>query len=255
MSIVSHKGGTPLVWPTDFVDKIICGDCLQVMKYIPDGAVDCVVTDPPYSSGTRQATNRSASNIPKRGERWSRAGIVWDTSFSTFGLSILMNVFMAQSKRVMGDGSHIYTFIDWRQYPLMTLSVEHAGLFINNCLVWNKGVYALGGNYRSQHEMIVFASRGVARELNGHDVGNVLMCKRVSGGSHPTEKPVELINTLIRYATNPDDIILDPFCGSGTTCVAAKQLGRKYIGIEINPDYCKIAEDRLRQGELFGGTV
>jgi len=68
---------------------------------------------------------------------------------------------------------------------------------------------------------------------------------------HPCPFPVEIPSRCIRSTTNPGNIVLDCFVGSGTTCVAAKQLGRKFCGIEINPDYCKIAEDRLRQTELF----
>ncbi len=64
-----------------------------------------------------------------------------------------------------------------------------------------------------------------------------------------------MMSFLIQKSSDKDSIILDPFAGSGTTCVAAKQLGRKYIGIEINPDYIKIAKERLKQGELFGGDV
>lgn len=220
------------------------------MRSMKKESVDIIVTDPPYSSGTRQATNRTASNIPKRGEKWARAGVIWDTSFSTFGLSVFMNVFMNEAKRILKNGSHIYTFIDWRQYPLMTLSVEQAGLFVNNCLIWDKGVYALGGNYRSQHEFIVFASRGNARELNGHDLGNVLTAKRKSGGEHPTEKPVELLQTLLQYASNEGDTVFDPFMGSGSTGVAAVQTNRKFVGCEIEQKYFSLAESRINQAVL-----
>ena len=68
---------------------------------------------------------------------------------------------------------------------------------------------------------------------------------------HPTQKPTELIIWAIEKYSNPNDLILDPFLGSGTTAVAAKQVGRRYIGIEISPEYCKIAEQRLAQEELF----
>ena len=226
------------------------GDCLEYMRSMPSESVDIIVTDPPYSSGTRQATNRTASNIPKRGEKWARAGVIWDTSYSTFGLSVFMNVFMNEAKRILKNGAHIYTFIDWRQYPLMTLSVEQAGLFVNNCLIWDKGVYALGGNYRSQHEFIVFASRGNARELNGHDMGNVLTAKRKSGGEHPTEKPVELLQILLQYASNEGDTVFDPFMGSGSTGVAAIQTNRKFVGCEIEQKYYSLAESRIKEAVL-----
>lgn len=227
-------------------------DCLTVIDSLTP--VDCVIIDPPYSSGTRQATNRSASNIPKRGEKWNKSGIIWDTSFSSFGLSQFMNVFYRKVKNVMNEGAHIYTFIDWRQYPLLTMSIESAGLFINNLIVWSKGMYALGGNYRSQHELIVFASKGKARELTNHSTGNVMNFKRVSGGDHPTEKPVDLISKIIECATKEGQTVLDCFAGGGSSLLAAKNLGRRAVGIEIDKTYCELIKDRLNpMGKL--GTV
>ena len=227
------------------------GDCREVLPELAEKA-DMVFTDPPYSSGTRQASNRIAGNIPKRGERWNpeRAGIIWDTSFSSFGLSVFMNWFYRAIKNNMNQGAHIYTFIDWRQYPLLTMSIEGAGLFINNLLIWDKGVYALGGNYRSQHELIVYASNGVARPLSRHDLGNVLYSKRVSNGKHPTEKPTDLIKQIINITTVINDLTLDPFMGSGSTLVAARELGRRCIGIEIEEKYCEIAANRCRQSVM-----
>lgn len=237
----------PPYYQDDYV-TIYNADCLDIMPSL--APVDCVITDPPYSSGTRQATNRTASNIPKRGEKWRRSGIIWDTSFSSFGLSVFMNTFLRTVKDCMKEGAHIYSFIDWRQYPLLTLSFEAAGLFINNMIVWDKEMYALGGNYRSQHEIIVFASRGSAKRLTRHDVGNVLKCKRIAGGEHPTEKPAALMGQIIECATEKDDVILDPFAGSGATLLAAKRLGRKAIGIEIDKNYCELASNNLRQDIL-----
>jgi len=232
--------------------EIYHGDALEVVAALPKDSFGLVVADPPYSSGTRQATDRKASSIPKRGERWRRSGIVWDSAFSAFGLSTYLNAWFREVRRILVDGAHLYVFIDWRQYPLLVQSIEVSGLYQNNLLVWDKGVYALGTNWRSQHELIVFASNGPAIELAGHDIGNVLQAKRVSGGVHPTEKPIALLTTILEYGSEGQ--ILDPFMGSGTTLVAAQRLGRKAIGIEIEERYCEIAVNRLAQRELFGVT-
>src|ERR1041384_1109131 len=153
--------------------QIYHGDALETIEELR-GSFDAIVADPPYSSGTRQANDRGASNIPKRGEKWSRSGIVWDTSFSSYGLSRYLNLVLRNSREILDPGAHVYLFTDWRQYPVFVESVEWSGLFLNNMLVWDKGMYALGGNWRSQHELIVFASNGPARELASHDRGNVL---------------------------------------------------------------------------------
>jgi site-specific DNA-methyltransferase (adenine-specific) len=232
----------------DDLVTIYHGDALDVMRALPAGSVAACITDPPYSSGTRQANDRKASAIPKRGEKWSRAGIVWDSSYSSFGVSHLLNATLREARRVVTPGGHVYVFTDWRLYPTLALSVEWSGLFTNNLLVWAKPMYALGTNYRSQHELIVFASNGPASELTRHDVGNVLSARRTIGGDHPTEKPVDLIVQMLDASGGAS--VLDPFMGSGTTLVAAKTLGRRAIGIEIEERYCEIAAQRCSQEAL-----
>ena len=229
------------------------GDCLEILPTLPK--VDAVITDPPYSSGTRQAVNRLPSGIPKRGEKWAQAGIVWDSSYSTWGLGHLFQAMLQRLKEILTDGAHFYSFMDWRHYPLLCLSIEHSGLYQNNLIVWDKGVYALGGNYRSQHELIAFASFGPARELLAHNIGNVVKTSRVSGGDHPTEKPVELMEWIVKASCSKEHTVLDPFMGSGTTGVACMNLGRSFIGIEIEPKYFDIACERIenaqRQQRMF----
>ena len=155
----------------------------------------------------------------------------------------------------MRNNSHIYIFIDWRHYPLMTMSVEQAGLYINNLIVWDKTSISLGGNFRSQHELIIFASRGPARELTNHKTGNVIQCKRVFNGEHPTEKPVELMKTLIGISCIDNCKILDPFLGSGSSRIAAHDMGFDFVGYEIDRDYFEAQEKRfanhIKQGNLF----
>jgi len=204
----------------------------------------CIV-DLPYSSGTRQSANRVASQIPKRGERWAKAGIVWDSSFSSFGLSTFANNLFRRLKRVSKPNAHIYTFIDWRQYPLLAVSIEGAGLFINNLIVWDKGVYTLGGNYRSQYELIIFASKGPPRELNTTTTGNVLKYKRVTNGEHPTQKPVPLLRKLILSASDKWNVVLDPMAGSGSTMKASQDVCRSCIAMETNDIYCRKIRNKL----------
>lgn len=228
------------------------GDCLEILGSL--SGVTCILADPPYSSGTRQAANRSASNIPKRGERWApeRAGIVWDSSFSSFGLWLFLGEVLRLSKATMVAGAHAYWFCDWRHYPLFALALEQSGLFVNNLLVWDKGVYALGGNYRSQHEFLVYASKGPAQRLTRADRGNVIPGKRVSGGKHPTEKPVGVLRWVLECV--PNGLVLDPFMGSGSALLAARALGRTAVGVELEERYCELAARRLEQEVLAVGA-
>jgi len=239
--------------------KIFChlieGDCLEVLPSLPDKSIDLCIIDPPYSSGTRQASNRKASQIPKRGERWAKAGVIWDSSFSSFGLSQFANSLFKLIKLKLKDGAHVYSFIDWRHYPLLTLSIESAGLFVNNLIVWDKGMYALGGNYRSQHELIVFSSRGPPNSLNTTTTGNVLKFKRCVNGKHPTQKPINLIRKLIASASNKGDVVLDPLAGSGVTMKASQDLLRNSICIEIEPKYCKMIDKKCFGRKLLDSEV
>lgn len=222
-------------WPDDFINKVICGDCLEVMKGIPDGAVDAVVTDPPY--GMSYVSNRRAkAHSPITGD----SDLTW---FKGFAVS---------SSRVLANNTHLYVFCNDYAISDFRMLMNQSGLKAKRTLVWVKNNHSAGdldGDYANKTEFVLYAHKG-RRVLNGARCDNVLNFDRASTAWHPTEKPTSLMSFLIQKSTNPGDIIIDPYAGSGTTLVAAKQLGRKYIGIEIDPKYCEIARDRLRQEEL-----
>ena len=121
-------------------------------------------------------------------------------------------------------------------------------------VVWDKKNFGMGSNYRNQHELILYAEKGKTK-FPSHSTGNVIEFARVVNENHPTEKPVGLIEKIIEASTTESDVVFDPFMGSGTTGVACMNLGRKFIGIEIEPKYFEIACERIdqaqRQGRLF----
>lgn len=125
---------------------------------------------------------------------------------------------------------------------------------MNNLIIWEKerstGLYG-GSNFGYSYEMIFYGSKGGHKLLEPED--DVLGCRRVSARKreHPTQKPIDLLKRIIQVSTPQDGLILDPFMGSGSTLVAAKQLGRKAVGIELNPKYCDVAIDRLRQTAMM----
>ena len=138
-------------------------------------------------------------------------------------------------------------FTDWRQWPNLCGVLESSNLRLNQMVVWNKCVMGLGNGFRAQHELIAHTSKGVPK-IADRSSGNVLSHKRVDNADHPSPKPVSLLVDLVRVCEG--DSILDPFMGSGTTLVAAKNLGRKAIGIELEEKYCAVAVERLRQDVL-----
>ena len=227
-----------LVWPLDFLDRVICGDCLEVLKGIPDNSIDLVVTDPPYSMAYVSSHRKSRFSAIHFDEL--DGDLTWFHDFAN------------QANRVLKNHTHIYIFCNDYAISDYRHMLQYSKFKNKRVLVWVKNDHTAGdldGDYGNKTEFILFAQKG-RRLLNGKRNVNVLNYDRVSELYHPTQKPTSLISFLIKKSSNPGDIVLDPYLGSGTTAVAAKQLGRRYIGIEINPKYCEIAEDRLRQTEL-----
>jgi DNA modification methylase len=256
-----------MTWPDDYINKVICGDCLEVMKGIPDGAVDLVVTDPPYGH------NNNNNDMIANWEAIYGKGKVKKVPESDYRpiandgpeANDLFCACVAEYARMLkpgcccccccgGGGGPDPQFARW------SLWLDEAIPF-KQMVVWDKGPMGMGHHYRRSYETVLVAQKNGAA-CKWYDTTNKIEniirhgyhgIKKIipSKDQHPTQKPVELMAHFIALHSEPGDIVLDPFAGSGTTLVAAKQLGRKYIGIEINPDYCKIAEDRLRQEELF----
>jgi site-specific DNA-methyltransferase (adenine-specific) len=171
-------------------------------------------------------------------------------AMTTWGFNWFLSSILGPLRRVLAEGSHLYWFTDWRMTPTIYGMLEAHGYRVNHCLVWAKTHFGMGSYWRNQHENIVFASAGQPTQMLDRGMGSVITSRGVSpiAREHPTEKPLELITTLMRAV--PGDVILDPFMGSGTTLRAAKDLGRKAIGIEIEERYCEIAVQRLAQGVL-----
>ena len=157
--------------------------------------------------------------------------------------------------RVVGDGYFYISHSDKGVYKAKPI-LQKLGLeYIQTLIWWGKNGYSMQLHRKSwsyRHEPILFFQKGEPDNLSAGKLGDwyssVIEATRPQsnfkeGRCHPTQKPLLLYWRLLKRT--PGQIILDTFCGSGTTCVAAKMLGRRYIGIDINPDYCKIAEERL----------
>jgi site-specific DNA-methyltransferase (adenine-specific) len=230
------------------------GDCLEYMRTMPDKSVDAVITDPPYSSGARTASEVRNRGGMSRGALWDAAPMPNDRMTST-GFTWMMREIGFEAVRILKDGGAFLSFIDWRQYPVLCGAMESTNLRIQTMVVWDKEVMALGNGFRNQHELIIHASNGVPNVYN-RSVPNVLRVQRISASNlHPTEKPVALLVKLLEVVTDKGGLIFDPFMGSGTTGVAALQLGRNFIGCEIDPNYFEIAKKRIEtaamQPQLF----
>jgi len=215
------------------LNKVICGDCISVMRDMEDNSVDLVLTDIPYDMVNRKS--QGLRNLDKA-----------DADIANFSLQELLIEIMRLAK-----GS-IYMFCGFGQISEIALTFKNNK--INpRLIIWEKtNPSPMNGDvtWLSGIEPCIFAKFPNAT-FNGH-CNNTVLRYPISRNKteHPTEKNLDLFKHLVNISSKEKDIILDPFLGSGTTAVAAKELHRNYIGIEISEKYCAIAKNRLRQGVL-----
>jgi len=193
-----------------------------------------VVTDPPYGMEFR-SNHRKQKHLEIKNDD----NLDW------------LPKCLEELKRVTKPNAHLYFFCSFHNIEIFKQKISKH-FTVKNILIWyknNTGMGDLFGDYAPQYEMVIFCSNG-EKKLNGRRDSNIIKSKKTGNNLHPTEKPVDLIQFLISKSSDIGDIVLDPFNGSGTTCRAAQDLQRNFIGIEISPEYCKIAEDRLKQQVL-----
>lgn len=229
------------------------GDVLDVLAEL-EPSIDSVVTDPPYASGARLEAHKSSSGAMLRAGRFADRPIELD-QMTTTGFVWLIRAVATRCRHLLPDGGSFLSFIDWRQWPNLVAALETCNYRVQGMIVWDKGHFGLGNGFRSQHELVCHASKGVPTIVD-RGVGNVLQFPRVEPVDHPSPKPESLMQRLIEVVTPVDGVVLDPFMGSGSTLRAAKNVGRRAIGIEAEERYCEIAAKRLAQGCMdFGGVA
>jgi len=216
----------------------LLGDCTRLLETIPDNSLDLLLTDPPYGLDY-ESEHREVNPFEK---------------FANDRLEEVVRVLtlsLAVAERKLKTNSHAYLFTSWKTYPAV-LPVVQKYFSVKNLLVWQKNHWPQGdlhGNYGQVHEFIIFAHKG-RRHLNGSVDGSVLHFDRVPENSrvHPTEKPLPLLEYLIEKSTLPGEVVCDPFAGVASTCLAAKNTGRKYIGMEIDKRWYEAGLQRLSNG-------
>lgn len=240
-----------LSYPEDFINKIICGDCLEVMRQIPDHSIDLVVTSPPYN------LKNSTGNGMKdgRGGKWSKAGLL--KGYSTYDDNMphaeyvkWQHACLAEMMRLIKDTGAIMYNHKWRVQNglLQDRSDIVFGLPVRQIIIWRRkgGINFNAGYFLPTYEVIYLIAKPKFKLApHANAVGDIWEFTQDMNNPHPAAFPVALIERCIGSTTA--QVVLDPFMGSGTTAVVAQALKRSYIGIEISPDYCKMAEERVER--------
>lgn len=248
-----------------YVDTVFNEDALAGLARIPDASIDLILTDPPYGLGKdygNDSDKQASADYLAWTERWIDAAL----------------------PKLKATGS-LYIFLTWRYSPEIFVMLKQRMTMLNE-IIWDRRVPSMGGSVRSftsVHDTIGFFAKAKGHyfdldavripydaatkkarsrsifvgakwlELgyNPKDLWSVsrLHKENPERADHPTQKPLEIIERMVRASCPPGGVILDPFMGSGTTAIAAKRCGRHFVGFELNPDYCQIIETRLASPE------
>jgi site-specific DNA-methyltransferase (adenine-specific) len=237
--------------------SLLHGDALLLLRDIPDESVDLVLTDPPYSSGGMYRGDRAGGDTAAKytGGR-ARYDIRPDFDGDTRdqrGFLAWCSLWLAECWRATTLGGSCLIFTDWRQLPTVTDAVQAGGWVWRGIVVWDKTI----GNVRprpgfsSAAEYLVWGTRG-AYDSDTYIPG-VIPAATPRNRIHQTEKPIGLLERLIDICP-PGGLVLDPFAGSASTLDAARNRGRRAIGIELNDEHLENGALRLHQGSI-GGPV
>lgn len=240
------------------------GDCLELMSHIPDKSVDIVLTDPPYGIDYQSNWGRDGKKLKK---------IKGDVNLGEW-----FQIFADESFRILKDNTAFYCFTRYDVYPTMYQHLINAGFNVKNLLILQKGQKGGNGDLQAQYandcEMLIYANKGRRKfnktqlvktdgrsgsgvfrtrlpnvwfdtTYNKFPVATVNVSQQNSEIIHPTEKNYQLMEWFLLISSNDSDVVIDPFMGSGSTGVAAKRIGRKFIGIEIDNKYFNVAKSRI----------
>ncbi len=252
-------------YPDDVINKILCGDCLEILKQIPDESIDLVLTDPPYGISKKgleidytNIQNRKLKKNSKKPKKIKYDFGEWDHFESRDELLNWTEQWVKECFRVLKESGNFVSFFD-------SNNISHFGDILNKygyvrqIIVWHKTnpvpqIFKVG--FMNSVELLSWATKqkGNKHTFNyqlgqHHNFIETPICMGKERTSHPTQKPIKAVQWLVEYLSNEGDIILDPFSGTGTFALVAKSLGRNYIGIEINPEYCQWAEERIKNAD------
>lgn len=235
------------------------GDCLEILKEIPDSSVDLVLTDPPYNISQKGKTiDRSKFNAVgyKNRNPLKLDFGDWDNMERQEFLDFTKK-WLIETIRVLKDGGTLISFFSKEDISYLGWVGTDNGMRTRSIFTWHKTnpvPSIMKVNYLSSCEFAYIGSKGTKSwtfnfdlQKTMHNFFETSNASAYKETEHPTEKPVEMFQHFIKIHTNENDTVLDCFMGSGTTGVACEKLNRNFIGIEKDEKYFKIAQDRIKK--------
>ncbi len=262
-AVAARSITAPLRDPADHLDKIIAGDSIEVLRSLPDNFADLVFADPPYNLQLGgELTRPDNSRVDGVDDEWDRFG-----SFEIY--DTFTRAWLAEARRILKPDGAIWVIGSYHNIFRVGSALQDLGYWLLNDVIWVKAnpmPNFRGTRFTNAHETLIWASKSKESrptfnysalktandDLQMRSDWFLPICtgnERLKGASgakiHPTQKPEALLYRVMLATTNPGDIVVDPFFGSGTTGAVAKMLGRHFIGIDRDKDYIAAAAKRI----------
>ena len=265
--VVSRRGApsqAPRVCSQDSPARIVAGDCVAEMAKLPASSVDLIFADPPYNLQLKGELKRPDDS------RVDAVDDAWDQFTSFQAYDDFTRAWLSACRRVLKPAGTIWVIGSYHNIFRVGTMLQDLGYWILNDVVWRKSnpmPNFRGRRFTNAHETLIWAARedsarGYTFNYEALKAGNediqvrsdwtLPLCtgdERLKGRDgkklHPTQKPEALLARVILSSSRPDDLVLDPFCGTGTTGAVAKRLGRRFVGFEREESYAAAAEQRL----------
>jgi DNA modification methylase len=205
------------------INEVIHGDCIEVLRGVPSESVGLIVTDPPYGVNYTDRHGRTVANDDH--------------------LERVLGAF-SQLYRVLKPNTLCVSFYGWNRVGAFFHAWRQAGFYPAGHIVWAKNYASSRGFMQARHEQAYLLAKGRPAKP-ARPIADVREWEYSGNRAHPTEKAVSIFRPLIESFSQPGDLVLDPFCGSGSTSAAAILTGRRYLGIELESHYCEYARRRL----------
>ena len=244
------------------LDRILKGDCIEIMRGLPDKSVDMIFADPPYNLQLGGDLHRpDGSTVDAVDDEWDK--------FASFAIyDNFTKAWLKEARRVLKDDGTIWVIGSYHNIFRVGTAIQDEGYWILNDIVWRKAnpmPNFKGTRFTNAHETLIWASKSekarytfnyrAMKTLNDElqmrsdwvmpICGGQERLKRNGTKAHPTQKPEALLYRILLACTKPGDVVLDPFFGTGTTGAVAKRLGRHWMGIEREDAYIEVAEERI----------